>query len=73
MQLDGENGLEHMVETSQHNVEGNVHQLLVDSGPSLGIKYCTLSMKTVSEITLLGRPWRSSPSIMAEITVYRKS
>lgn len=30
MQLDGENGLEHMVETYQHNMEGNVRQLFVD-------------------------------------------
>lgn len=31
MQLGGENGLEHMVETYQHNMEGNVRQLFVDS------------------------------------------
>lgn len=73
MQLDGENGLEHMVETYQHNMEGNVGQLFVDSLSSLGVKYCTSSMKTVSEITLLGRPWHSSPSISAGITVYSKS
>lgn len=52
MQLDGENGLEHMVETYQHNMEGNVRQLFVDSLSSLGVKYCTSSVKAVPEITL---------------------
>lgn len=37
------------------------------------MKCCTLSRKTVSEITLLGRPWRSRPSISAGIRVYSKS
>lgn len=73
MQLDGENGLEHVVETYRHNMEGNVRQLFVNSFSSLGVKYCTLSVKTVSEITLLGRPWHSSPSISAGITEYGKS
>lgn len=68
MQLDGENGLEHMVETYPHNMEGNVRQLFVDFFSSLGMKYCTSSVMTVSEITLQGRPWRPDPFISVGIT-----
>lgn len=73
MQLDGEYGLEHMAESYRHNMEGNVCQWFVDSLSSPGKKYCTLSRKTVAEMTPLGRLWHSSPSITAGITVYSKS
>lgn len=73
MQLDGENGLEHMVETYPRNMEGNVRQLFVDSFSSLGMKYCTSSVMTVSEITLQGRPWRTDPFINVGITASRRT
>lgn len=67
-QLDGENSLEHMADPYKHNTEGNACQAFVHRCSSLGMKLCTLHNKAVTQMTLLGCPWHSGPSISVEIT-----
>lgn len=59
--------MEHMADSYKYYTEGNANQAFVHRFSSLGMELCTLHNKAVTQMTLLGCPWHSGPSISVGI------